>query len=292
MAADPARPPIVAVSHLAVYAADPGASERFYVDQLGATKQPDPEDPRGARYHFSASQFVEVLPLPAGAASINRLAHAAFITPDAEGLRRYLKARGAGVPAKLARGADGSRWFDVRDPEGLAVQFVQPGPDAPAPSARAASDRMIHVGFIVHDRGREDRFWRDLLGFRPYWSGGVNPAKPTWISLQVPEGSDWLEYMVVGTPAETGIPAGMSQANLGILNHFALGVRDIRETYTGLWTAKRLEGQKADAVPKIGLDAKWQLNLIDPDGTRAEFMEFAPVGEPCCSPFAAAHPHP
>jgi catechol 2,3-dioxygenase-like lactoylglutathione lyase family enzyme len=192
-AADPARPPIVAVSHLAVYAADPHASERFYVDQLGAAKRPDPEDPRGTRYHFSASQFVEVLPLPAGEASINRLAHAAFTTPDAEGLRRYLEAKGVTVPDRLARGADGSRWFDVRDPEGLAVQFVQSGPDAVAAPARAASDRMIHVGFIVHNRGREDRFWRDVLGFRPYWAGGVDPAKPTWISLQVPDGSDWLE---------------------------------------------------------------------------------------------------
>jgi catechol 2,3-dioxygenase-like lactoylglutathione lyase family enzyme len=292
-AAAPTRPPIVAVSHLAVYSADMAASETFYAGQLGAIRQADPEHPGGVRYRLSASQFVEVLPLPPGSITINRLAHVAFVTTDVAALRAYLAARGAAVPAQVTTGADGSRWIDLTDPEGTPVQFVQPpGSVAPVAAPAAASHRMIHVGFIVHHRTREDGFWRDLLGFRPYWSGGVHPDQPTWISLQVPDGSDWLEYMVVGTPDATGIPPGMTQSTLGVLNHFALGVTDMRATYTGLWTGKRLEGQKPDAVPKIGLDAKWQLNLIDPDGTRAEFMEYAPIGTPCCSPFTAPHPRP
>jgi hypothetical protein len=110
--------------------------------------------------------------------------------------------------------------------------------------------------------------------------------------MKVPDGTDWLEYMVVGTPGGTGIPADMSQANLGVLDHFALGVKDMRQAYTTLWNGKRLDTQKADVLPKIGLDAKWQLNLIDPDGTRAEFMEFEPIGTPCCSPFTAESPTP
>ena len=43
-------------------------------------------------------------------------------------------------------------------------------------------------------------------------------------------------------------------------------------------------------VPKIGRDAKWQLNLLDPDGTRAEVMELHAIGKPCCSPFTARDP--
>jgi hypothetical protein len=80
----------------------------------------------------------------------------------------------------------------------------------------------------------------------------------------------------------------MSQATLGILNHFSLGVHDTRKAYTLLWNGDRLEGQKE--LPKIGRDAKWQLNLIDPDGTRAEIMEFHAIGKPCCSPFTAPDP--
>jgi catechol 2,3-dioxygenase-like lactoylglutathione lyase family enzyme len=283
----PVRPPTPSVSHLAIYAADPGRSERFYVHDLGAAKRPDPEDPRGVRYYLNPTQFVEVLPLPPGG-SINRLDHAGLDTPDAEAMRRYLQAKGVHVPATVKRWSDGSRSFLATDPEGNRIEFVQP-PAVPAPvPANPLSGHMIHFGFIVHDRAAEDRFYRGLLGFRPYWAGGMKEDKPTWISLQVPDGTDWLEYMVVGTPQGHGIPADMSQANLGVLNHFALGITDARQAYTLLWNNDRLQGQ--DQVPKIGRDAKWQLNLLDPDGTRAELMELHAIGKPCCSPFTAPDP--
>ncbi|MEO8115894.1 MAG: VOC family protein [Phenylobacterium sp.] len=287
VAATPARPPIVSVSHLAVYAADPARSEAFYVQDLGGVKAADPENPQGVRYYFSPVQFVEVLPLPAGA-GINRLDHAAFNTTDAEALRGYLAAKGVGAPAQVERGPDGSRWFRVADPEGTSLEFVQPPARPPAIPVNRLSSHIIHVGFIVHDRVRQDGFYRGLLGFRPYWFGGMKDDTPTWVSLQVPEGTDWLEYMVVGTPGGRGVPAGMSQGTAGVLNHFSLGVADARAAYTRLWNGDRLRGQ--DGLPKIGRDAKWQLNLVDPDGTRAEFMEFHAIGKPCCSPFTAADP--
>jgi hypothetical protein len=51
-----------------------------------------------------------------------------------------------------------------------------------------------------------------------------------------------------------------------------------------------VDARGQQAVPKIGRDAKWQLSLIDPDGTRAEVMELHAIGKPCCSPFAASDP--
>jgi catechol 2,3-dioxygenase-like lactoylglutathione lyase family enzyme len=287
-AAPPARPPLTSVSHLAVYAADPAKSEAFYVHDLGAVKSADPESSDGVRYYFSPTQFVEVLPLPAGYASINRLDHVAFNTTDAEAMRLYLKSKGVKVPARVESGADGSRWFDVTDPEGAKVQFLQPPANPPSIPANPLSSHIIHVGFIIHNRDNEDAFWRTILGFRPYWFGGMRDDHPTWISLQVPDGRDWLEYMVVGTPDTTGIPPTLSAANLGVLNHFSLGVASTRDAYTLLWNGDRLQGQKE--TPKIGRDAKWQLNLLDPDGTRAEIMEFHAIGKPCCSPFTAADP--
>ena len=288
VAATPARPPIVSVSHLAVYAADPVKSEAFYTHDLGAVKGSDPESPKGARYYFSPLQFVEVLPLPPGAPSIERLDHAAFNTPDAEAMRAYLASKGVATPAKVEMGGDGSRWFDVVDPEGAKIQFVQPPAAPPSIAANPLSSHIIHVGFIVHDRAKQDAFYRGLLGFRPYWFGGMTDDKASWISLQVPDGTDWLEYMVVGTPDGKGPPPGMSQATLGILDHFSLGVTDTRAAYTLLWNGDRLKGQ--NETPKIGRDAKWQLNLFDPDGTRAEVMEFHAIGKPCCSPFTATDP--
>jgi catechol 2,3-dioxygenase-like lactoylglutathione lyase family enzyme len=287
LAADPVRPPITGVSHIGLYAADASKSEAFYAHDLGATKGDDPESAAGTRYYFSPTQFVEVLPLPAGI-SKNRLDHVAFATTDAEALRLYLASRKVSVPAQVSTGKDGSRWFSVNDPEGNRVEFVQAPANLPNVPVNALSSRIIHVGFIVHDRSREDAYYRDILGFRPYWFGGVKADEPTWVSQQVPDGPDWLEYMLVSGPETTGIPADMSQQTAGVLNHFSLGVPNTRDTYTVLWNGDRLKEQTG--TPKIGLDAKWQLNLIDPDGTRAEVMEFHAIGKPCCSPFTASDP--
>ncbi len=282
------RPTILGVSHIALYASDPAATERFYVHDLGATRGSDPENSRGARYYFSAVQFVEVLPLPKGPLSINRLDHIAFATPDAEGMRRNLANAGIQVPDAVTTTPEDS-WFEVQDPEGNRVQFVQ---SRTAPtiglSTRRISDHIIHVGFIVHDRALEDGFYRKILGFRPYWFGGNENAKPTWISQQVPDGRDWLEYMLVDPAHGRGIPSDMSSTVLGIFNHFSLGVANMEAVYTRLWNEERLTGQ--EGTPKIGRDAKWQLNLHDPDGTRAEIMELHAIGKPCCSPFTAADP--
>lgn len=287
-AAAQSRPPITGVSHIAVYASDPVASGRFYSHDLGAIQGVDPESARGTRYYFAPAQFVEVLPLPPGWTSRSRLDHVAFATADAENLRRYLRSKGIAVPTRVRQGSDGSRWFEVQDPEGNRVQFVQPPPHPAAVPRNPLSRHIIHVGFIVHDRAREDTFYRAILGFRPYWFGGMTDAKPVWISQQVPDGTDWLEYMLVGWPGSRGIPPGMSRADAGVLDHFSLGVGNAEAAYTLLWNGDRLDGQTN--LPKIGRDAKWQLNLLDPDGTRAELMELHAIGKPCCSAFTAADP--
>ncbi len=292
LAAPVSRPAITGVSHIAVYSADPAKSERFYVHDLGATRGTDPENPAGARYYFSPAQFVEVLPLPASQADPkNRLDHVAFATADAESLRLYMAAKKIAVPAHVTKGSDGSSWFDVTDPEGNRVEFVQNPAKLPDVPVDPLSGHIIHVGYIIHNRAAEDGFYRDVLGFRPYWYGGSEKDEtPVWISQQVPDGSDWIEYMVQKPVDGRGIPPAMSAQVAGILNHFSLGVASIEATYTTLWNGDRLQGQDPNGLPKIGRDAKWQLNLYDPDGTRAEIMEFHAIGQPCCSPFTAKDP--
>ena len=86
-----------------MYSSDAAKTEHFYVHDLGGVKRTDPENSAGVRYYFSPVQFVEVLPLPAGDASINRLDHVAFNTVNAEGLRKYLGEHGITVPAKLEK---------------------------------------------------------------------------------------------------------------------------------------------------------------------------------------------
>ena len=93
--------------------------------------------------------------------------------------------------------------------------------------------------------------------------------------------------MVKG-PETRGIPAGLSAASLGSSDHFSLGVHDMKKAAELLYSEDRIP--EKNSGPKIGRDGKWQYNFFDPDGTRAEIMEFQPVGKPCCSEFTAASP--
>ena len=201
------RPKIIGISHLAVYTSDAVAANHFYGELVGATKLTDPENPRGVRYAFSNVQFVEVLPLPAGS-GINRRDHIAFNTDNAEGLRKYLVSKAWKTPSAVNKGNDGSRWFSVSDPEGNEVQLVQP---AKRPKAinepNVISHRIIHVGILVHRSAVEDTFYRDLLGFRPYCTGGMKEGRVDWVSLQTPDSHDWLEYMLEATHSSDDLPS-------------------------------------------------------------------------------------
>jgi catechol 2,3-dioxygenase-like lactoylglutathione lyase family enzyme len=285
----PERPKITGISHLAIYTSDAAATEHYYTVILGTAKLPDPENPRGVRYAVSATQFIEVLPLPPGE-GVNRLDHTAWNTESAEGMRKYLAAKGWKTPEHIERGADGSRWFTVFDAEGNKVQFVELPKHLKAIDApNVISHHIIHVGMLVHSREKEDSFYRDLLGFRPYWYGGMKEGKIDWVSQQVPDGHDWLEYMLTSGPSGSGIPAQITQQALGVLDHFSLGVVSVPDAYQVLLKGGRLTGRH-DQAPKIGRDGKYQFNLYDPDGIRTEMMNFHATEKPCCSPFTAEDP--
>jgi catechol 2,3-dioxygenase-like lactoylglutathione lyase family enzyme len=289
------RPAILGISHMAVYASDAAKTEHFYVHDIGLKKGEDPENGNGVRYYVNEEQFIEVLPLP-GDAGANRLDHLAYLTANAEQMRAYLGAKGVTVPDAVKKGSDDSAWFDVQDPEGNKVEFVQPPAKLLGMKSTAAlytltgadpiGRRIIHVGMFVRSREKEDSFYREILGFKPYWYGGMH-EHTDWISQQVPDGHDWVEYMVYNG---TGSPDHISQQQLGVLNHFSLGVVNMETTVTTLWNQDRL----GDAAPRpqIGRDGKWQFNAFDPDLTRVEMMEFTAAGKPCCSEFTAANPSP
>jgi catechol 2,3-dioxygenase-like lactoylglutathione lyase family enzyme len=272
---------------MCLYASDGQASEKFYAHDLGAVKAADPEDAKGTRYYFSPTQFVEVLPLPAEH-TISRMACVAFNTENAKELLEYMRAHGVQDVGELHTDEDGSRWFSTKDPEGNQVQFVQHGRPMTMPSdAKPIGTRVIHVGYLVHSRAAEDRFYKDVLGFRPYWYGARNPDHIDWVSQQVPDGHDWLEYMMVGDGSDVAL-SKVDQRQLGVLNHFSIGVRNMEEAVTTLFREDRLSPRHDG--PQMGRDGKWQANLYDPDDTRVELMEFQPVMKPCCSPFTAESP--
>jgi hypothetical protein len=103
----------------------------------------------------------------------------------------------------------------------------------------------------------------------------------SWVAMQVPDGTDWVEYML-------GISPTADKHTLGVMNHISLGIPDIHAISNQIVKA----GVTPTESPKIGRDGKWQLNLYDADDTRVEFMEFTPTQKPCCSEFTGPHPGP
>ena len=283
------RPKITGISHMAVYTSDPVAAEHFYADELGASKEPDPENPQGTVYRVSEQQFIEVLPL-AKEHTISRMDHVAFATTDAAALHDYLEAHHYRDIDAVKTGSDSSKWFFTRDPEGNRVEFYQAAEHPFHAAANLVSPRIIHVGYLVKDRAAEDRFYRDLLGFRPYWYGAMHPGKVDWVSQQVPDGHDWLEYMMTGPGSDTPDANKVDARQLGVLNHFSLGVPNMERAVTALYVSDVLRFSPRHDGPQMGKDGKWQANLYDPDGTRVELMEFQPVMKPCCSDFTAESP--
>ena len=230
----PARPKITGISHLAVYTANPAATDHYYRELIGAAKLADPENPKGVRYAFNDVQFVEVLPLPEGQ-GINRLDHIAFNTSDVEGMRKYLAAKAWKTPAKAEKGADGSCWITVRDAEGNKVEFVQP-PHLPQAivAPNVIGHHIIHIGISGACHAVAGRVLPRPAGVRPYWWGGMKDGD-SGLGEPADAGQPRLDGVHAGGDAGkggTGIPAEMSQHRWGFWTIFrlaCLGGRGVQE---------------------------------------------------------------
>jgi lactoylglutathione lyase len=278
----PKRPRIVGVAHIGVRTNDLDAARRFYGQQLGYDEAFKLDRPEGGLmlvyFKVNDHQYIEVFPGWKGPEQLV-LSHIAFETDDANQLRNYLASKSVKVPETLRKGLDGNISFMIKDPDGHDIEFVQYLPGSlhstnfgKSQPATRVSNRIIHVGTTASDRAAFDALYRDILGFREFWHGGMTDDRTDWVDMRVPEGTDWVEYMLnVKNP---------TARTLGVMNHMALGVPSVQEGYKTVMDRGLNPGQG----PKIGRDGKWQLNLYDPNLTRVELMEPKPVEKPCCSP--------
>jgi catechol 2,3-dioxygenase-like lactoylglutathione lyase family enzyme len=273
------RPRIIGIDHVSFYTTAPDAMKRVYADVLGLTSAAAIEPGEIARYTVGR-QWVGFSPAPDPKAT-DRMDHVAFATENITALRRYLAEKGI-KGTQIEGRSDHSLSFSIHDPEGHRIEFVERGQgEAPPVPDSAVSRRIIHAGFLVYHRDEEDHFYRDILGFRPYWHGGMKDNETDWVAIQVPEGTDWLEYML-------NQPPHPDLQLTGVMNHVSLGVVDMKKTQALLES----HGWKPHGEEKaqMGRDGKWQLNIYDPDFTRVELMEFRPAQKPCCSDFTGPHP--
>jgi len=285
----PKRPRILGICRVTILSTDLPQSLSFYAMTLDTKLEPcDWCERMPTRVFFlNPNQILDLTTAPVPAPE-NMILTIAFQTDDVPKLRRYLEEQKIQVNnIDHSKPAAGSV-LSMNDPEGHRIIFMDKPLTPPIPLGSISSPpvsklHIIHAGFVVRDRAATDHFYKDILGFRPYWHGGMKDDETNWVDMQVPDGTDWIEYML-------NVPANADEHTLGVMNHIALGVPDIQAAKAQLIK----NGWKPGEEPKIGRDGKWQLNLYDPDDTRVELMEFTPVQKPCCSEFTGPHPgqHP
>jgi lactoylglutathione lyase len=280
-----ARPRILGVADAAFYVHDVAQTRKFYHDFLGYDEPFSFNNPDGSvrlvMFKINDRQSIEFF--PEKAPNTDRFGHVAFETDNAEALRVELKAKGIAVPDKMPISRTGTLHFEVTDPDGHGVEFIQFLPGSwiardfghHLPATRF-SQHMSHAGIVVRNLDAAVKFYGGVLGFTETWRGSGNGKTLSWVNLRVPDGTDWIEFML-----HDRMP---TLAHLGTDHHVCLVVPDVVQAGALLGSRPLPAGAKLSTTVVTGKDNKRQIHAYDPDGTRIEIMEPGPVdGQPAPS---------
>jgi catechol 2,3-dioxygenase-like lactoylglutathione lyase family enzyme len=278
MAAFAEELPLLGISHVAVRVSDIEKSRAFYKGVLGFEEAFDfqaPEDGSLAMAFFKVNdrQFIEVFPgIRPSEEGRPLLVHIGFIAADVEKAREMCERLGL-KPAPVKLGPrDHDRHFVIWNPPGQKLTFLefmqyQPGSvyrenEGKSLGAARLSTHLEHAGIITTDLPAAQAFY-EKMGFRETWVRKRDDGSPLLVHLRMPGPSgDYVELSVRPPDAK------LTRAQAGMAGHFSLEVPDIKPAYKEALA----RGQKP-AEPRFGLDERWQFNMFDPDGTRAECMQ-------------------
>src|ERR1035441_2964847 len=291
------RPKVLGVAHMAVFVRDLDKARRFYEDFLGFGEPftlPN-KTATGVRIAFvkvNDRQYFEIFnEADRGEEQLN---HISFYTGNADQMYSYLKSKGVAVMSdkgSVSKGQTGNKNFNIQDPDGHIVEMVEYRPDSWTareagkfiPSTRI-SDHIMHVGVLVRDLNQSMKFYGGILGFREFWRGSSSPRELSWVNMRVPDGEDYLEFMLYGQ-----LPAPDDR---GGKSHASLTIPDADRALAELKQRAAKTGYDRAITIQTGVNRKRQINLYDPDGTRIELMEANTVdGKPAPSS-TAPPPHP
>src|ERR1700692_2566764 len=206
--AGPSRPKITGISHVGYFVSDLPRAMAFWHDFLGfdesySLTKKDSKDIRIAFIKINDHQHVELFN-EAPSHPPNMMSHLCFTVDNIEQMRAYLRSKGFDVkPGNGGKTRTGDYAFEIKDPDGTLVEFVQTlptGMEAQAagkslPETRIAP-AIYHLGFLVGNTLKSLAFYEDVLGFKETWRGGRDPKVLSWINLRVPDGTDYIELML------------------------------------------------------------------------------------------------
>jgi lactoylglutathione lyase len=127
------------------------------------------------------------------------------------------------------------------------------------------SKHMTHVGLIVTNVDPEYKFYTEILGFKETWRGSSTGTVLSWINLKVPDGDDYIEFMLAKEEPDA--------THRGAAHHICLQVPDVPAAVKALQAKAYFKTYARPIQEHLGINRKRQANLYDPDGTRIELME-------------------
>jgi lactoylglutathione lyase len=289
--AQPARPHVLGIAHFAIRVSDVEKARAYYKGFLGFEEPFSLKNPDGSLsmtfVKVNDYQYIEVS--PGLKPDQDRLSHISFFTDDAEAMRLYLASRRVKVPDRVPKGRSGNLNFNIKDPDGHTVEIVQYMQDGWALQnkgkfmpAQRISQHITHVGVIVGDANAAIRFYGDILGFQETWRGSSTGKTLSWINMRVPDGSDYIEFMLYkDEPAPD---------RRGTAHHFCLETPNIPEALERLKARDYAVTYGRPLEIRTGTNRRRQMNVFDPDGTRMELMEPVTVDGNAPAPSTAPLP--
>ena len=294
----PARPRLVGISQIVVRSHDINASRHFYGDLLGFSEAFSilknqtavvrgglPADQVSAVF-FKVNDRQYIVVMPESAPSEPRFVRYAVETDDAEAMRLFLKSLGYAPPDKITRTALGDLAFDMKDPDGTAIQVMQYTPESLSVqnvgkflADTRLSQRILHAGFGISNP-ETPKFYLNGFSVREFWRAdptmkapGVarnnaaaaavsGPLLASLSNLKMPEGDDYIEWSLSRKPVAAGSGG-----------HIALETPNMSRTLAAIEARPAFRDYNRRHEAHVGINHKWQGNFFDPDGTRTEFME-------------------
>jgi catechol 2,3-dioxygenase-like lactoylglutathione lyase family enzyme len=260
----PTRPRVTGIAHVALRVSDAAAARVFYGKVLGLAEHTRRRQGHMAFLIGQRQHLVLESGLPP--AEDERLSHIAFETTDVKALAAFLTSRGVRVFQPAERCEDTA--IRATDPDGNTIEFVEvtwPATARRVESRDALSSRLLHAGAVVRNEEGAHAFYRETLGFSEIWRGGRTEGVTSWVNMRVPDGTDYLEYMLVTEPPD--------RRQRGVLHHICLVVPDIQSAWQVVAGRTDPAMRSKLSPPNVGRNGRWQLNLYDADGTRTELME-------------------
>jgi catechol 2,3-dioxygenase-like lactoylglutathione lyase family enzyme len=311
------RPRLLGISHIALRVHDLEAARQFYGDLFGYQEaftilKDNTAVVRGglpqnqvSRVFFKVNNRQYIVVVPETSPEEPRFVDYAIETDDAEALRQYLKSLGYVVPDAVRRSPTNDLAFNIKDPEGTAIEIMQYTPESISVqtygnflSDNRVSTRILHTEAAIRNAASTD-YYLKAFNLREFWRAdpsmlpGVHrdnamaakaattksPVLATLSNLKLPESDDYIEWSLWHPPTRAN---NITDDRVGSTNpgaHIALLVPDMAKA-VAIVRAKpawKNYARAAQFESHIGINHKWQGNFFDPDGTRTEFMEADPA---------------